>query len=86
MYYSQCCCIAVSGLIALSSCSFSLSRNCLLTMSSQIEETVVNVEEPVITAPGAPGKQHRKRHTSSTSGKKEKKEKKSEKKEKTEKK
>ena len=55
-------------------------------MSSQIEETVVNVEEPVITAPGAPGKQHRKRHTSSTSGKKEKKEKKSEKKEKTEKK
>ena len=76
----------MSGLIALSSCSFSLSRNCLLTMSSQIEETVVNVEEPVITAPGAPGKQHRKRHTSSTSGKKEKKEKKSEKKEKTEKK
>ena len=55
-------------------------------MSSQIEETVVNVEEPVITAPGAPGKQHRKRHTSSTSGKKEKKEKKSEKKKKTEKK
>ena len=55
-------------------------------MSSQIEETVVNVEEPVITAPATPDKQHRKRHTSSTSGKKEKKEKKSEKKEKTEKK
>ena len=55
-------------------------------MSSQIEETVVNVEEPVITAPTTPDKQHRKRHTSSTSGKKEKKEKKSEKNEKTEKK
>ena len=78
--------LAVSGLNALSSCSFSLPRNCLLTMSSQIEETVVNVEEPVITAPATPDKQHRKRHTSSTSGKKERKEKKSEKKEKTEKK